>query len=176
MRLEELAPEVLHQLAYTGWLSCLDIINLACSSGALFEKLTGDDYSKRRLRVFVGPYRCVDQGWTKALKLYASMAKMSMRWVLQYIARNGRLDVMKELVDDPFICPNHYALWSAISYGETEMVEFLMTLESVDPNAITGSDIGHAMMHRRDEAIRAFLHNDRVDPELRARFPRYLDT
>ncbi|MBB19640.1 MAG: hypothetical protein CMP20_09295 [Rickettsiales bacterium] len=176
MRLDELPPEVLHQLAYTGWLSYLEIINLACSSEALFEKLTGDDYSKRRLRVFVGPYRCVDQGWTKALKLYASMAKMSMRWVLQYIARKGKLEVMKELVDDPFICPNQYALWSAISYGQTEMVDFLMTLESVDPAFISASDIGKAMMHGRHNAICAFLHSDRVDPKLRERFPRYLDT
>jgi hypothetical protein len=68
MRLEELAPEVLHQLAYTGLLSFDDVLNLACSSEALLEKLTGDSYGFDKLRSLLPIGLCIKKGWTRALR------------------------------------------------------------------------------------------------------------
>ena len=68
MLLDELPPEALHLLSYNGWLSFDDVLNLACSSEALFEKLTGDSYAFDKLRSLLPIGFCIKKGWTRAVR------------------------------------------------------------------------------------------------------------
>ncbi|MBB19638.1 MAG: hypothetical protein CMP20_09285 [Rickettsiales bacterium] len=136
MLLDELPPEALHLLSYNGWLSFDDVLNLACSSEALFEKLTGDSYAIDNLRALLPIGFCVKRGWTRAVRFalktqdptmdnnhmfYLAIALGHRRMVCDMLAWRGP---NKEFVD--LTSPDSLALNTAFASGCSQIAKILL--------------------------------------------------
>ena len=135
MRIEELPPELLHQIAFSRWFSFGDLLNLICASEALFEKLTGDDYAITYLRSCTGLRTCILKGWEKAVKI---ALKWDTPFPEDYNCVLNYTKIIKLLLADPRVDPSakdNQAIRRASQYGYTETVKLLLADPRVDPSA-----------------------------------------
>ncbi|MBB19646.1 MAG: hypothetical protein CMP20_09325 [Rickettsiales bacterium] len=95
MQLDQICPEVLQYCAYNGWLNPQDVLNLACSSEALFEKLLGDEYAKDKLRALCGLQVCIAEHFTGAIRRLLNTQKQTFVVVFLWAARNDHIALMR---------------------------------------------------------------------------------
>lgn len=146
--LNNLAPELLHLIAYTGLLSHKDVLSLVQTCGAVAEKLVGDAYGRDKLRSLRGVLDCVENGWLRALR-FAMQTKPS--------------------ADDI-----HYSLACAASNGYSDIVAFLLAWrgpdgEWVDATANKNVAVSWAILDGHTNSTKLLLdwqgpNGERVDP------------
>jgi hypothetical protein len=148
MMLNELAPELLHLIAYTGLLSHKDVLSLVQTCGAVAEKLVGDAYGRDKLRSLLGVVDCAESGWLRAVR-FAMQTK-------------------------PSVNDMHDSLACAASNGHSDIVAFLLAWrgpagEWIDATANRNAAVSWAILDGRTETTKLLLdwqgpNGERVDP------------
>ena len=139
MQFHMFPPELLHVVAYGGWLVPHDVLNLACASEALMEKLVGDEYGKDWLRALSGLKKCVENDCTRAVRFALQTEDPSVddNWPIRHAAEYGQTKTVQVLLADPRVDPSaqaNYAIRWASVYGQTETVQVLLADPRVDPS------------------------------------------
>ncbi|MBB20811.1 MAG: hypothetical protein CMP20_15345 [Rickettsiales bacterium] len=97
--MDELPPEVLHLLAYSGQLKAKDVLSLALSSKALNEKLFGDQYSQDYFTSLGGFEVCLDRNNLRSMKNALRLIDSVDNSILSQVVWRGNVDAMRLLLD-----------------------------------------------------------------------------
>ncbi|MBB18390.1 MAG: hypothetical protein CMP20_02835 [Rickettsiales bacterium] len=66
--MDEWPPELLHRVAYSGYLTQQDVLSLCCASQTVSVKLVGDDYGKNYFKSLMGARACAQYKWWDAAR------------------------------------------------------------------------------------------------------------
>ena len=88
-------------------------------------------------------------------------------YAIQLASRNGHLEVVKLLLQDPRVDPsakNNYAIRWTSRKSRLEVVKLLLQDPRVDPSVDNNYAIGYASENGHSEVVKLLLQDPRVDP------------
>lgn len=91
-------------------------------------------------------------------------------WAIIYASTNGYADIVKMLLQYPYVDPTvgkNLPIRRAAENGHVEVVRLLLQDSRVDPAADYNYAIEYAVKNGHTEVVRLLLQDDRVDPEER---------